>query len=63
MRILSKKEIERLTGKVRRDRQAASLDLMSIKYRINAIGDIIVIDIDVPISSTNRSEDTLSVDG
>jgi len=60
MRVLSKKEIRRITGRSQRIKQTEALRMMRIDYRVNPCGDIIVVDSDMTLTD-RKPEPTVSL--
>ena len=55
MRFLTKKELHRLTGRKQRTSQVTALQMMQIEHRVNPCGDVIVIDVDLPLNARKET--------
>ena len=61
MRILTEREIYRLTKKKTRPAQIRSLQALNILHRVNAAGDPIVIDADLALNTPTERESSVEL--
>ena len=63
MKVLPRKEVEKLTGKKRCNAQVRELNHMGIDHRRRTDGSVVVLDVDVPFSLSKPKEVCFTING